>query len=300
MLDVEISIVNHQNRDLVRRCLESLPGACAGLTWETTVVDNVSGDGSLEMLADEFPAVAVVANSVRMGFGANHNQVLRPLVAERRARYALVLNDDTELLPGAVAKLVSAMDDRPGVGAIVPEIRTSEHVAMNRIAYPSARTLLRFDITRTTEPPDPDGWLHGCCLLLRVDALREVGVFDEEFFLFYEDTDLSRRLEDGGWTLASSEEATVVHVGHASVLSGDFSARAPLYGLRSRYLYFRKHLGPLRARLILTAERAALLARAGRARLRARRGDEEARARSQLLVRLARFDPTSEPPALAP
>lgn len=303
LLDVEISIVNHQNRDLVRRCLTSLPGACAGVSWNTTVVDNVSGDGSLGMLADEFPDVEVVANTSRLGYGANHNQVLRRVLGEQTARYALVLNDDTELLPGAVASLVSAMDGLPRAGAMVPKILVppENHVAMNRIAYPSARMLLTFDITRTTEPPDPNGWLQGCCLLLRVEALRQVGLFDESFFLFYEDTDLSRRLEDGGWMLASSAEATVLHVGHASVLSTEFAAKTPLYGQRSRYLYFRKHLGAAQARLIITVERAALVARAARARVRAHRHrDDAALARSRLLVRLARFDPTSEPPAVAP
>lgn len=293
-IDVEISIVNHENRALVRACLLSLPDACEGIDWHAVVIDNVSADGSLEMLAADFGHVEVVANQVRLGFGANHNQVLARVVAARSARYALVLNDDTVLRPGAVTQMVEFMDRRPSVGAVVPTVvDQQERVAATRFAYPSLRTALRWDAKDRTEPPDPVlGWLQGCCILFRIAALEQIGLYDERFFLFYEDTDMSRRLTAAGWSLGTCQEASVMHEGHATVLRPGIAEITPLQGRRSRYLYFCKYYGPRRARVIALAGRSLLLARAGKAVARALlRRDPEGMTRASRLYALARFDP---------
>ena len=301
--DVEISIVNHENRELVRACLLTLPAACAGIDWHATVIDNRSGDGSLEMLAADFSAVAVIANQVRLGFGANHNQVLRRVVEDKSARYVLVLNDDTELRPDAVRQMVATMDRQPELGAVVPTVVDSQdRRAANRIAYPDVRSCLHFDRTGVTEGPDEEhGWLQGCCILLRRAALEMVGLFDERFFLFYEDTDLSRRLVEGRWSLGVCAEATVVHRGHASVFKPGMFELTPRQGLRSRYLYFSKYYGPRRARLISLVGRSVMLGRAAKSLLVHRPGDPEPRlARARRLLILARFDPRRPlPPELA-
>jgi len=291
--DVEISIVNHENRELARACLLSLPAACAGTTWHATVIDNVSADGSLEMLAADFSHVGVIANPVRLGFGANHNQVLGPLAENATARYALVLNDDTELRPDSVRLMVEMMDRRPDLGAVVPTIVDGKgRRAANRISYPDIRSCLHFDRTGVTERPDEEhGWLQGCCLLLRTAALKKVGLFDERFFLFYEDTDLSRRLVSAGWSLGVCPEATVVHHGHASVFKPAMFEITPRQGLRSRYLYFSKYQGPRRAWLISATGRAVMLARALKATVVVRPGDTDRRARARRLLVLARFNP---------
>ena len=257
------------------------------------MIDNVSGDGSLEMLAAEFPDVGVVANPVRLGFGANHNQVVRRLVADGSARYVLVLNDDTELAPQAVTRMVAALDRRPDLAAVVPSVVGGDgRPAATRLAYPSVRSWLRADRFDITELPDPEGWLQGSCLLLRVDALRQVGGFDEQFFLFYEDVDLSRRLVQAGWGLGVCPEAIVVHHGHATVLRPELARATYRQGHRSRYLYVRKHLGPRQAALLSAVGRAVLLARAVKLRLEwARTRQPETRDRARHLLDLARSDP---------
>ncbi len=245
--DVEVSIVNHENRELLRVCLDSIPDACTGLDWHATVIDNASRDASLDMLATDYPDISVVANRNRLGFGANHNQVIRRLIARRSARYVLVLNDDTELMPRAVGKMSEVLDHHPRLAAVVPTILDVRgRAGPNRQCYPTARSALRHDWGRQQgESPSGDvsGWLQGCCLLLRLAALEEVGGFDERFFLFYEDADLSRRLELAGWGLATCPEAIVTHRGHASVFKPGLADVTPKQGLRSRYLYHSKHLG---------------------------------------------------------
>jgi N-acetylglucosaminyl-diphospho-decaprenol L-rhamnosyltransferase len=292
--DVEISIVNHENRELVGRCLASLPAACEGLAWHVTVVDNVSGDGSIEMLANEFPEVAVIANRVRRGFGANHNQVLRRVLADGTARFVLVLNDDTELEPDAVTRLVRTMERDAALGAVAPRIvDPNGEVSDSRFVYPTMATVLEFDRTGRTEAPSTDsGWLQGCCLLVRVAAIERVGAFDERFFLFWEDVDLSRRLEADGWSLAVCDEAVVIHVGHASVFKADVVGRTYRQGLRSRYLYFAKYRGESRSRLISWAGRSVYLLRAAQAAAGAIvRRDRSRRTHARHLWRLASYDP---------
>jgi GT2 family glycosyltransferase len=298
-VDVHISIVNHENRELVRACLESLPEACNRLAYRTTVVDNVSCDGSLEMLAQEFPDVLVMANARRLGFGANHNQVLRTLLADGSARYALILNDDTVLRPGAVAAMVARLDADPRAAAAVPTIE-DEHgrVAASRLAYPTARTCLVTDWTDRTEPADPGGFLQGCCLLLRLAAIAEVGMFDERFFLFYEDTDLSRRLAEAGWELVVCSDAVVYHVGHASVFKPGYVELTPRQGRRSRYLYLAKHHGRVQAELITALGRLLLLVRAVKASAGWHLlGDGARRDRARRLFGLVGFNPRRPLPA---
>jgi hypothetical protein len=296
--DVHISIVDHENRDLVANCLRSLPAACHGITWQATVIDNVSDDGSLEMLAADFPAVTVIANTRRLGFGANHNQVLHALLEDRSARYALILNDDTVLEPLAVTRLVRALDADPARGAVVPKIVDQKgRQPASRLAYPTIGRALVSDCRDQYEfaEDEPDtGYLQGCCLLLRLSAIEAVGGFDERFFLFYEDSDLSRRLVDAGWGLAVCPEATVLHIGHASVFKPAMVELTYLQGRRSRYLYLVKHEGRLRAEVVTTAGRAVLLARGAKAWLgwKSRAGSDGARGtRAQHLLGLARFNP---------
>lgn len=296
MPKVLVSIVNHQNRDRVHACLTSLAAACEGIDWAATVIDNASGDGSLEMLAAEFPDVTVLANRSRLGFGANHNQVLRPLVSNPEAapEYVLILNDDTVLEPLAVTRLAGKLDGDPALAAVVPTIKDLHgRAAASRIAYPSARNAWHTDWTDISEPPDPDhGYLQGCCLLLRVQALGEVGTFDERFFLFYEDVDLSRRLTDAGWALGVSRDAVVIHEGHASVFRPELAEMTPLQGRRSRYLYLRKHEGRLAAELITEVGRLLLLMRLTKAVAGGMvRRDPTRGARIRRLWALARLNP---------
>jgi GT2 family glycosyltransferase len=267
-VDVHVSIVTHRNRELARRCLASLAPACSGITRRVTVVDNSPGDGTAEMIARHFPDVELIRNAAPLGFAANHNKIFETVVEDESARYVLALNHDTELEPGSIARLVEFCDARPDLGAAGPLVLgTDMRPQTSQFAFPTLRNELRYELGLSRGAPIVNGgyWLSGCCILIRTAAALEIGLWDERFFLFYEDVDLGKRLVRAGWRVARCDAARIVHVGHASISLPQESAGAARQMLKSRYLYFSKHHGPARALLVMQLVRAALLARCAKA-----------------------------------
>ena len=295
IVDVEISLVSTNNRELLRTCLRSLPAAAEGLRWHVTVIDNASEDGTAEMVAAEFPQAAFHRTEVRRGFAQNHNQVLEAVRRSGSARYVLVIHEDIELGAGSIAELVRHCDENPRVGAAGAAIVTGHDLRETSYRrFPSVweeclRSLLPGMPARAAQGP---GWLDGPCTLIRTQALQEVGLLDERFFIFYEDVDLCRRLWEAGWACALCEQAQITHVSHGTIGQGALSHSMEMQFLRSRYLYAAKHSGRARARLLAAASRASFLARAVKASAEhalGRDGDDGSLAR--LMWSLARYDP---------
>lgn len=292
--DVAISVVNTSNRDLLHSCLTSLPQACQGLRWHATVVDNASEDGSAEMVEKAFPWARVLRNVNRAGFSANHNRVIREVLDSASARYVLILNEDTELDRGSVQELVRFSDANGEVGATVPVIRgTDGQLQPSCFSAPTVLSQFWYALRPRTVPAPPprgEGVLNGSCLLVRAQALREIGLLDEQFFIFFEDVDLGIRLRAAGWASAACEAATIVHHGHQTVSQPGVGGAMEQQMMRSRYLYFRKHLGPVRAGIGSVLIRAALLLRAAKP-MACGLFRPAAGAQANLLLDLARYDP---------
>lgn len=293
--DVHISIITMGNRDLLVRCLETLAPACEGLSWATTVIDNLSCDGSVARVRDQFEWVRLICNTRPLGFSANHNIVLREAMATELARYVLILNDDTELAAGAVRELVAFADAHPRVGAVGPVVCGTDGVVVpSLLAFPTvARESYRALCMATdTCARGESGWLNGSCVLLRTTALHEVGLLDERFFLFFEDSDLGLRLWKRGWGSAVAPSASMLHHGHQTVGRPDPGNPMNRQMIRSRYLFFLKHHGWPRAVALLWLVRAAYALRAAKALATAvMRGDEVERTHGVMLSILARSDP---------
>ncbi len=213
-----------------------------------------------------------------------------------RARYVLVLNDDTELDPRAVTTLVDYADRNRNVAAVSPWIRDADgHPEPSRLAWPSLwQQVGRAAFPRLRPGPEPThGWLNGSCVLLRTSALQQVGLFDEAFFLFFEDTDLCLRLSDAGWGLEACADASIVHLGHQTILSSELRPEIEEQLLRSRYLFFRKHHGPTVARAVTLLVRCALLMRASKMLAEAAAGRRPTGfSRARTLWELTRSRPT--------
>jgi N-acetylglucosaminyl-diphospho-decaprenol L-rhamnosyltransferase len=231
MTDLSVSVVSYRTPVLLEQCLHALETERLSVEMDVTIVDNASGDGSTEMVADRFPWVRVVRNDRNVGFGAAHNQALR----DARGRYWLILNSDAMPRQGALRALVEFLDTHPAVAVAGPKLRLADGtVQASRRRFPSVATLFlestqlqrfwpdnavlrRYYITdRTDDEPQQVDWLVGACLCVRAQAAAEVGVFDERFFMYSEELDWCRRFRVAGWQVAYVPQAEVAHLEGAS------------------------------------------------------------------------------------
>lgn len=273
-VDVTVSIVNHESRDGVLASLAAIARDATDV--EVIVVDNASQDGSVAAIAAQHPSVRVIARTDRGGYGANHNLA----IAAARGRHVLLLNDDAQVQPGAIAALSHHLDATPACGVAAPTVLDERGVPMPSLWPPATpredvRTLLRLGRARPAAPGEPVGWAMGCALMARTEDLRAAGGFDEQhFFMYSEEVDLCARLAARGLRTDHVAAARVVHEGQAS--TGDSPERAVEMS-RSRRAYQDVHYagaGRLvaRAAVSLTFLLLALLATARRDRTQARNG----------------------------
>jgi len=250
--DVSVSIVNTNSRELLLGCLESLRDEDV----EIVVLDNASEDGSVELVREGFPHVRVIAQRHRAGFGANHNTVIRATTG----RFVYVANEDTTSEDWGFERMFAHLDRHSRVAALGP-----------RLVYPDGRhqdsawrfptptvsalgllTLGRVGVKQSRgDRPRPVDWVMGAAILLRREALDDVGLFDEGFFLYSEEVDLCLRLRRAGWEAQYFPEVTVVH--HESQFSAETPERRINEMWRSRHRYWRKHHSPAGARIAALA-----------------------------------------------
>jgi N-acetylglucosaminyl-diphospho-decaprenol L-rhamnosyltransferase len=250
--DLSVSIVNTNSRALLLACLDSL----AGTDPEIVVLDNASEDGSADAVRERFPNVRVIAQSHRAGFGANHNTVIRATTGG----YVYVLNEDTTAGDWGFEALKAYLEDHPRVAALGP-----------RLVYPNGRlqdsawrfptpfvstvslaTLGRLGVTQSRgDEPRAVDWVMGAAVMLRREALDEVGLFDESFFLYSEEVDLQARLHRAGWEVHYFPRVSVVH--HESQFSAEIPERRINEMWRSRHRYWRKHHSGAGARIAALA-----------------------------------------------
>ncbi|HEX9733404.1 MAG TPA: glycosyltransferase family 2 protein [Thermoanaerobaculia bacterium] len=244
---ISVVVVSFEARDHLRRCLETLE-AQSGTWGEVIVVDNASEDGSAEMVADDFPWCRLLRLGANAGFGAANNRG----AALARGETLLLLNSDAWLAGGALALLAARLAADPGLAAVVPQLYfpdgrpqfawcpetgvVGEAIQMRRNRFEARRwshRRLRRILRALTGP----GWYTAACMLLRKAAFDAVGGFDEGFFLYFEDVDLSRRLRRAGWKMALVDDASAFHVKGGSRRGGAGEVAYREAQLR----YYRKH-----------------------------------------------------------
>lgn len=253
---LSIVIVNWNTRELLRACIRSIYATLDPISFEIIVVDNASDDGSADMTRSEFPEVQVIRNEANLGFAAANNIGLRRATGE----FVMLLNPDTDLCPGSVARMLDFMRSHPDAGLAGPKlISSSGKLQKSGRRFPSFfREVLGITRLFRVVRPWHDAKLSwgrlnfdvnvevdevaGACMLIRKVALDQVGLLDERFFMYYEDVDLCYRLKNAGWKVYFLGEAPVIHVWAQGALKmGVLAATAMMY--RSQYLYFLKHHG---------------------------------------------------------
>lgn len=234
-IDLTISIVNWNVKEYLERCLESIFRYSQGIELEVIVVDNASHDGSVEMVKEKFPRVQVIANKENAGYGSAHNQAIK--IA--RGKYILLLNPDTEMLPETLPKMLAFMDGHPEAGACMGiEISTKEKAEYKKVFVIERAVYRKWKLFSFLHRFFPVPALTEYCLkffaqninesrkkysvlssqnleagnlLVRMEALQQVGLFDPQHFLGFEEEELTGRMREHGWKLYAVPSITLVH-----------------------------------------------------------------------------------------
>lgn len=300
-IDLAVVVVSYNTAGLLRNCLRSLLASLAnsaqGCSSRVIVVDNASNDGSAELVRQEFPDVSLLALAENQGFAAANNLAIR----EADARYVLLLNPDTEVLGDAPSALVRFMDTQPATGAcgarlLNPDL-TFQHSCFRFPSLPmsfldffpinhrliASRLNGRYPRRWYNQPFSIDHPL-GACLMVRDEAISQVGTLDEGFFMYCEEVDWCYRIKQAGWEIFYTPDAEVIHHGGQSTQQSAGPMLVQLH--RSRDRFFRKHYGSLYAVAAQAIVRLGMVAAARRARQDAALGRID---RSTLDQRLALF-----------
>ena len=246
-MDISIIIVNWNTRDLLQNCLESIFKTVHDINYEIIVVDNASRDGSVAMLRDKYPQVRLIQNNENRGFGAANNQAMRVMTG----LYALLSNSDTLLTENAVHELYAFMEIHPEVAMACGQLLNADGGKQNSVAsFPNLLTLLtntslleylfpnRYPSKRYNhdKPIEVDSCI-GACLLVRKKAIDDVGMLDERYFFFFEETDWAYQMKEAGWKVFHVPTAFIYHLQGQSI-GRDIQSRIEFY--RSRYQFSRK------------------------------------------------------------
>jgi GT2 family glycosyltransferase len=253
MIDLSVIIVNWNTKDLLVRCLDSIILAAQRMKAEVFVVDNGSSDGSGRTVKEKFSEVILIENMTNLGFARANNQALR----QSKGNYLLLLNPDTQIKGAAIRELISVMDAYPHAGITGAQLLNSDGSKQNSIAnFPSLATellnksLLRWLFPKRfpgkgreySDPIEVDSVI-GACMMVRRDAIEQVGLLDEDYFLFLEETDWCYRMKRAGWKVYHVPQAEVYHLQGKSAEADKKSARVEYF--RSRYRFFKKNKGNL-------------------------------------------------------
>jgi GT2 family glycosyltransferase len=231
LIDVSVVIISWNTADLLKQCLQSVFSETLNIDFEVVVVDNASSDRSAEMVAQEFPEVILIANTKNLGFAAANNQGIETA----RGRYVLLLNSDTIVLDGAIQRTVGYADKHTDVAVVGCRVLNPDQTLQHSCfmfpsllnwflsasylykIFPSSRFFGRERMTWWSREEERDvEVVTGCFMLVRREAIADVGVMDDGFFMYAEETDWCYRFRAKGWKNRFMPDAQIVHIGGAS------------------------------------------------------------------------------------
>ena len=253
---LSVVFLSYNTRDLTRQALNSVLAAAEGLDVEIFVVDNASADGSADMVAEEFPQVKLVCNEANVGFSAGNNVALRQVTGE----YALLINTDTIVRRDALHAMVDFLDAHPEAGACgckildpdgtlqldsrrgfpTPLAAFCKMSGLSRL-FPKHPLMARYHLTHL----DPEQTaeievLSGSCMMVRKAAMDQVGLLDEDYFMYGEDIDWCYRFHQAGWKIYYLPTTAIIH------FRGESGRGTPLKILyrksRAMSIFVNKHM----------------------------------------------------------
>jgi N-acetylglucosaminyl-diphospho-decaprenol L-rhamnosyltransferase len=248
-------VVNTNGRELLLACLDAIARTTPpDLEHEILVLDNASDDGSANAVRELGRDVRLIALDRREGKAANDSRLLQEATGE----FCLLLNEDSELQPGAVAALVGALHtDRQAAAAGAQLLTPDGREVPCAWRLPGVETALagavflhrRLTVESGGTATRPVGWVQSSAMLVRREAAQEVGWLDPDFFVYSDETDFCKRLHDAGWRILFVPSARAIHHDQMAQDAAGSERRTVEYH-RNRDLYLRKHLGSAAAFLL--------------------------------------------------
>jgi GT2 family glycosyltransferase len=252
---VSYCVVNTNGRELLLACLDAIERTTpSDLEHEILVLDNASDDGSADAVRALGRDLRLIALDRRVGKAANDSRLLK----EARGEFCLLLNEDSELQPGAVAALLGALQSDRDAAAAGAQLRTPDGREVPCAwRLPSAETALagafflhrRYTVESGGTGTRPVGWVQSSAMLVRREAAEQVDWLDPEFFVYSDETDFCKRLQDAGWKILYVPSARAVHHDQMAQDASGAERRIVEYH-RNRNRYLRKHLGRVEAFLM--------------------------------------------------
>src|SRR5262245_13034896 len=266
---VAVIVISFNTRSLLLESVGSAFDSAKDCEVEVVVVDNASVDGSARAVIEKYPRATVISNVENVGFAAACNQGIKAT----RSQFILLLNSDARLTEQAFESLNRCFAEshrRGAAGCRLVDDAGNELVSCRKFLTPLNHAIEMAGVSRVfrflsrSYRPRFDGsavdcnvdWIEGACLMLRREALDQVGLFDERFFMYSEDEDLCLRLKEKGW-LVCCASGTAVHHGAASTSRRRAEMLKQFYA--SQMLFLLKHRGDLSASVYAAAVRAVLL-----------------------------------------
>lgn len=261
-VELSVIIVNYQTREFLITCLSSIYRTCQGLNIEIIVIDNNSGDNSVGMIKESFPSVISIENQINVGFAPASNQGLRIMKGD----YALLLNPDTEVISNTLQEMLEFMKNHERVGILGCRI-IDKNGNIQRSAFPPASSfgeisdiLYKFkfermlparltyrryhDLLKNGGQPFKVGWVTGACLMIRKETIDDIGLLDENLFLFSEDVDWCIRATKKGWEVMCHPAVSIIHhIGGSSKIDTEEVAIRIEHHYKRRSYFAKKHFG---------------------------------------------------------
>ncbi|MBW8042190.1 MAG: glycosyltransferase family 2 protein [Planctomycetes bacterium] len=257
-MNVSIIIVNWNTCEILSDCLVSVYKQTESVEFDVIVIDNHSTDGSVEMIKNKFPQVRLIENPANRGFAVANNQGM----AIAKGRYVLLLNSDTIVLDNAITKTVRFADAHPEAVVVGCRVLNPDRTLQPTcFMFPSIINLLfsssylykLFPRSRIFGRERMTWWdrsdvrevdvVTGCVMLVRRTAVEQVGIMDERFFMYGEETDWCYRFRQAGWKVMFTPTAEIIHLGDAS--SRQVKPEMTLQLRGSILLFFKKHMSEL-------------------------------------------------------
>lgn len=255
MVDLTIIIVNYNSMAYLKKCLNSIINSQYKVNVEIFVSDNNSKDGSIDMVKNEFPQVFLIENKNNLGYSGAANRAIR----QSSGRYILILNNDIEVLDNPLDLMVERINRDSDIGLLGCMLLNSDKTlqqsfgyfkygfiseAIQKIIfnrYRNENSLMGRYLVKTHKKFREVDWIRGACIMARRKAMEDVGLMDENYFMYFEEVDLCKRIWRKGWRICYFPDAKMIHHGG---ISSDANFDMIMIEYRKSQLYFyKKHYG---------------------------------------------------------